>query len=75
VEIAEGFSNKEIADHLGVGVRTVETHREHVMRKLNIHSVAGLTKFAVARRLVPLEGVTCDRGQVTGIASLVARHY
>jgi DNA-binding NarL/FixJ family response regulator len=48
-QIAEGFSNKEIALQLGVGVRTVETHRERIMRKLDIHHVAGLTKFAIAR--------------------------
>ena len=53
-QIAEGLSNKEIACHLGVGVRTVETHRERIMRKLNIHSVAGLTKFAIAKGLVAL---------------------
>jgi two-component system nitrate/nitrite response regulator NarL len=52
--IAEGLSNKEIATHLGVGVRTVETHRERVMKKLDIHTVAGLTKYAVAKGLVPL---------------------
>jgi DNA-binding NarL/FixJ family response regulator len=56
--IAEGFSNKEIADRLGVGVRTVESHREHLMGKLNIHSVAGLTKFAVAKGLVSLQSGT-----------------
>ena len=54
VQIAEGLSNKEIAGRLGVGVRTVETHRERIMRKLDIHSVAGLTKFAIARGLVSL---------------------
>ncbi len=54
VTIAEGLSNKEIASRLGVGVRTVETHRERIMRKLNIHSVAGLTKFAIANGLVSL---------------------
>jgi DNA-binding NarL/FixJ family response regulator len=54
VAIAEGLSNKEIASRLNVGVRTVETHRERIMRKLNIHSVAGLTKYAVAKGLVPL---------------------
>ena len=52
VQIAEGRSNKEIATHLGVGVRTIETHRERIMRKLDIHSVAGLTRFAVAKGLV-----------------------
>jgi len=54
IAIAEGLSNKEIACRLGVGVRTVETHRERIMRKLNIHSVAGLTKFAIAKGLVAL---------------------
>jgi len=52
--IAEGLSNKEIAMRLGVGVRTVETHRERIMRKLNIHSVAGLTRFAIANGLISL---------------------
>jgi DNA-binding NarL/FixJ family response regulator len=55
IAIAEGLSNKEIACRLGVGVRTVETHRERIMRKLNIHSIAGLTRFAIAKGLVPLQ--------------------
>jgi two-component system nitrate/nitrite response regulator NarL len=53
--IAEGQSNKEMANKLGVGVRTVETHRERVMNKLNIHSVAGLTKYAISNGIVRLE--------------------
>jgi len=53
--IAEGKSNKEIAMHLGIGVRTTETHRERIMRKLDIHSVAGLTKFAIAHGIVSLD--------------------
>ena len=56
VLIAEGKSNKEIAHKLGIGVRTIETHRERIMRRLDIHSVAGLTKFAVANGMIPLEG-------------------
>jgi DNA-binding NarL/FixJ family response regulator len=54
VQVAGGFCNKEIATNLNVGVRTVETHRERIMRKLSIHSVAGLTRFAVAKGLVTL---------------------
>lgn len=54
VEIAEGKSNKEIASRLNIGVRTVETHRERIMRKLDIHSVAGLTKFAIANGMISL---------------------
>jgi DNA-binding NarL/FixJ family response regulator len=53
--IAEGFSNKEIACQLTIGVRTVETHRERIMRKLDIHSIAGLTRFAIAHGVVSLK--------------------
>lgn len=56
VLIAEGKSNKEIASALDVGVRTIETHRERIMRRLDIHSVAGLTKFAIANGMITLEG-------------------
>lgn len=45
--IARGLANKEIAAQLGIGVRTVETHRERIMRKLGIHNAAGLTRFAI----------------------------
>jgi two-component system nitrate/nitrite response regulator NarL len=58
VLIAEGKSNKEIACNLDVGVRTIETHRERIMRRLNIHSVAGLTKFAIANGFVSLDSTT-----------------
>ncbi len=57
IHIADGLSNKEIACTLGVGVRTVETHRERIMRKLDIHNVAGLTKFAIAKGLISLNSV------------------
>jgi two-component system nitrate/nitrite response regulator NarL len=54
VHLAEGLCNKEIASALGISVRTVETHREHLMSKLDIHSVAGLTKFAISKGLITL---------------------
>jgi two-component system, NarL family, nitrate/nitrite response regulator NarL len=50
--IAEGLSNKEIACRLNLGTRTIETHRERLMTKLNIHSVAGLTKFAIVKGFI-----------------------
>ena len=50
--IAEGNSTKEIAASLHVSVKTVETHRQHVMEKLDIHNIAGLTKYAIR------EGIT-----------------
>jgi two-component system nitrate/nitrite response regulator NarL len=53
--IAEGRSNKEIAKCMFISVRTVETHREHIMAKLGIHSTAGLTKYAIARGILKLE--------------------
>jgi DNA-binding NarL/FixJ family response regulator len=53
--IANGRSNKEVASRLGIGVRTIETHRERIMRKLKIHSIAGLTRFAILNGIIPLE--------------------
>lgn len=54
VLISEGLYNKEIGARLNLSTRTVETHRENLMRKLNIHSTAGLIRFAVANGLVLL---------------------
>jgi DNA-binding NarL/FixJ family response regulator len=53
--IAAGETTKEIARALGVGTKTVETHRRRMMHKLNKHSVAELTKYAVIEGLTPLE--------------------
>jgi len=53
--IASGYSSKQIATGLNVTVRTAETHRERIMRKLGIHNIAGLTRFAIANRLIDLE--------------------
>ena len=50
--IARGLTNKETGNELGISHRTVETHRESLMRKLRIHTVAGLTKFALETGLV-----------------------
>jgi two-component system nitrate/nitrite response regulator NarL len=52
--IAEGCSNKGIASRLVLSVRTVETHRARIMQKLNIHSTAGLTKFAISHGIASL---------------------
>jgi DNA-binding NarL/FixJ family response regulator len=53
--IAEGRTTKEIAQRLGIGVRTVETHRSELMERLDIHDVAGLVRLAVATGLVSPE--------------------
>ena len=53
--LAEGKSSKEIASCLFVSSKTIEVHRHNIMEKLNIHSVAGLTKFAIREGLTSLE--------------------
>jgi len=50
--IAEGFSNKQIASELSISIKTVEKHRQQVMNKLNIHDVAGLTRYAISKGLI-----------------------
>ena len=52
--IAEGLSNKEIADRLSVSVRTAEKHRQSVMNKLGVHKATELVKFAITHGLVNL---------------------
>lgn len=50
--IAEGYANKQIADQLGISIKTVEKHRQAVMDKLNIHEIAGLTRYAITKHMV-----------------------
>jgi DNA-binding NarL/FixJ family response regulator len=52
--IAEGHSSAEVAKSLYISIRTVETHRHNIMEKLGIHSIAGLTRFAIRHRLCSL---------------------
>jgi DNA-binding NarL/FixJ family response regulator len=52
--IAEGKSTKEIAFKLNVSIKTIETHRQQIMHKLEIHSIAELTKYAIREGLTPL---------------------
>ncbi|MFO7535497.1 MAG: response regulator transcription factor [Kiritimatiellia bacterium] len=53
--LAEGRSSKEIANKMGVSVKTIETHRRNIMEKLNLHSVAELTKYAIREGVTSLE--------------------
>ena len=50
--IAEGKANKETASELGIGMKTVEKHREHLMQKLDIHDTAGLTRYAISAGII-----------------------
>ena len=54
IQVVRGLSNKEIADVLCISMHTVITHRKHISRKLNIHSTAGLTIYAIVNRLVDI---------------------
>ena len=50
--LVQGMSNKEIASHLFISVNTVITHRRNIVRKLQIHSLAGLTIYAIVNNLI-----------------------
>jgi len=51
--VAEGKTTKEIAGFLGVSIKTADSHRTRIMRKLDIHDTAGLVRFAIRRGLIP----------------------
>jgi DNA-binding NarL/FixJ family response regulator len=53
--VAEGHSNKEIAELLGISVKTAMSHREHVMEKLNLHSRTELIRFALRQGIIRVE--------------------
>ena len=57
VSLVQGMSNKEIADHLCISTNTVITHRRNIARKLQIHSPAGLTIYAIINGLVDISSV------------------
>jgi len=50
--IAEGKANKQAAAELGISIKTVEKHRQHLMKKLDIHDTAGLTRYAIAAGII-----------------------
>ena len=54
--IAEGLANKETAAQLGISIKTVEKHRQHLMSKLGIHDTAGLTRYAISAGIIETSG-------------------
>jgi DNA-binding NarL/FixJ family response regulator len=54
--VVQGSTTREIADKLGLSLKTAETHRITMMKRLGIHDVAGLVRYAVKVRLIPPEG-------------------
>ena len=57
IALVQGMANKEIADHLCISINTVITHRRNIARKLQIHSPAGLTIYAIVNGLVDISSV------------------
>ena len=57
ISLVQGMTNKEIADHLCIAINTVITHRRNIARKLQIHSPAGLTIYAIVNGLVDISSV------------------
>lgn len=53
--VAEGHSNKDVADQLGISVKTAMTHREHVMEKLDLHSRTELIRFALKQGVIRID--------------------
>lgn len=53
--LSEGYSTKEMAEQLGVSIKTIETHRRNMMDKLDLHSVAELTKYAISEGITSLD--------------------
>jgi DNA-binding NarL/FixJ family response regulator len=54
--VAEGRSNKEVAELLGISVKTAMSHREHVMEKLGVHNRTELVRFAIRKGVIRVEG-------------------
>ena len=50
--LAAAKTNKEVAQRLGVSVKTIDAHRANIMRKLNLHSVAELVRYAIREKLI-----------------------
>jgi DNA-binding NarL/FixJ family response regulator len=50
--LAEGNTNRVVGDMLGISVKTVETHRSHIMSKLNLHSMSDLVRYAIRNQFI-----------------------
>ena len=53
--VTEGLTSKEMAQQLKTSPRTVETHRQHIMKKLDIHTLPGLVKYAIRKKMISLD--------------------
>jgi DNA-binding NarL/FixJ family response regulator len=64
--VAEGHVNKQIASALGLSIKTVEKHRQQLMDKLNLHDIAGLTRYAIAHGVVESNARIKDAAETPG---------
>jgi DNA-binding NarL/FixJ family response regulator len=53
--VAEGHSNKDVAEQLGISVKTAMSHREHIMQKLDLHSRTELIRFAIQQGVIRVD--------------------
>ena len=53
--VAEGFTNREMSEQLVISVKTAAVHRTNIMQKLDLHSMAELTKYAIRKGIISLE--------------------
>jgi DNA-binding NarL/FixJ family response regulator len=63
VQVAEGLSTREIAELRGLSIKTIESHRGAMMKRLGLHDVAGLVRYAVKMGLVRADGCHAERAQ------------
>jgi two-component system NarL family response regulator len=73
IGIAEGLSNKQLAQRLRISARTIETHRCHIMQKLHIRSVAGLTRYAISQGLVVLDNEPAPKAEMLNSEKLMSQ--
>jgi DNA-binding NarL/FixJ family response regulator len=67
--IADGLANKQIASELNISIKTVENHRQGLMNRLNIHEVAGLTRYAICQVPVRIHvSAAVAQGQVPSLS-------
>lgn len=57
ISVVKGMSNKEIADHHNISIHTAITHRRNITRKLKVHSISGLTIYAIINKLVDISEI------------------
>jgi DNA-binding NarL/FixJ family response regulator len=70
--VAEGYSSKQIAAQLAIGNKAVEKHRREIMHKLDIHSIAGLTRYALTSGMI--ENLAAVEGEKSAPGSRITQH-